>query len=86
MGGFFRGYGGYVDFKGFEDYRNDFKLTNPWIALAASASGVSLLYLVTALCWWLECRLLWADQFQTEALETEEGQAIELQALRIVAT
>jgi len=42
MAGFFRGYGGYVDFKGFEYYRDNFNLTNPWIGLAASASSVSV--------------------------------------------
>ncbi|KAK4227131.1 hypothetical protein QBC38DRAFT_499666 [Podospora fimiseda] len=54
MAGFFKGYGGYVDFEGFEYYRKNFNLTNPWIALAASASFVSILYIVTALYWWLE--------------------------------
>jgi len=87
MAGFFRGYGGYVDFKGFEYYRDNFNLTNPWIGLAASASSVSILFLLIALWWWLECRLLWADRHQrTGALRTDEGRAIELQVLRTVAS
>lgn len=69
MGGI-AGWGGYVDFRSFEFYRDKYNLTRWWIACAVSASSVSIMSLAITVIWWWECRPLWADQEGTrEGLE-----------------
>ena len=76
MPGILVGYGGYMDFDPWEFYRNNYGLTEGWVAATVIALLVPLCALVTALLWWQKCKPLW---------EAREQGAVALQRRRITS-
>ena len=63
--------GGYIDFKEYGFYRENFKVMLYWIVAAVVGGSVPAIAFVVALFWWLKCRDLWKANERQESINLE---------------